>query len=106
MPRKRHKPEEIVTKLRQVDVLVSQGQGIADAIRQIGVSEVACVTNCSTARSSTRCGKLRSSSKTGAVTTTPSARMPLSVTNHQHRRSSCLHYGVGTGCATATPTTK
>jgi transposase-like protein len=37
---KRHKPEEVVTKLRQVDVLVSQGQGIADAIRQIGVSEV------------------------------------------------------------------
>ena len=40
MPRKRHKLEELVTKLRQVDVLVSQGQGIADAIRQIGVSEV------------------------------------------------------------------
>ena len=40
MPTKRDKPEEIVTKLRQVDVLVSQGQGIADAIRQIGVSEV------------------------------------------------------------------
>ena len=28
--------------LRQVDVLVSQGQNIADAIRQIGVSEVTC----------------------------------------------------------------
>jgi len=40
MPRKHHKPEEIVVKLRQVDVLVSQGQNIADAIRQIGVSEV------------------------------------------------------------------
>ncbi len=40
MPRKRRKPEEIVTKLRQVDVLVSQGQGITDAIRQIGVNEV------------------------------------------------------------------
>ena len=40
MPRKRHSAEEIVTKLRQVDVLVSQGQGIVDAIRQIGVSEV------------------------------------------------------------------
>ena len=40
MPRKIHKPEEIVAKLRQVDVLVSQGQNIADAIRQIGVSEV------------------------------------------------------------------
>jgi putative transposase len=40
MPRKRYTPEEIVAKLRQVDVLVSQGQNIADTIRQIGVSEV------------------------------------------------------------------
>ena len=40
MPRKHHKPEEIVAKLRQVDVLASQGQTMADAIRQIGVSEV------------------------------------------------------------------
>ncbi len=40
MPRKRHKPEEIVAKLRQVDVLTAQGQSVADAIRSIGVSEV------------------------------------------------------------------
>jgi putative transposase len=40
MPRKRYKPEEIVTKLRQVDVLVSQGSSVADAIRKIGISEV------------------------------------------------------------------
>jgi predicted RNase H-like nuclease len=40
MPRRRYKPEEIVAKLRQVDVLVSHGQNMADAIRQIGVSEV------------------------------------------------------------------
>ena len=40
MPKKRYTPEEIVAKLRQVDVLVSQGQNIADAIRQIGVNEV------------------------------------------------------------------
>jgi putative transposase len=40
MPRKRYKPEEIVAELRQVDVLVSQGQNMVDAIRQIGVSEV------------------------------------------------------------------
>src|SRR3974390_1751113 len=40
MPRKRYKPEEIVAKLRQADVFVSQGQNITDAIRQIGVSEV------------------------------------------------------------------
>jgi hypothetical protein len=37
MARKRYKPEEIVAKLRQVDVLVSQGQNMVDAIRQIGV---------------------------------------------------------------------
>jgi putative transposase len=40
MARKRHKPEEIVAKLRQVDVLTSQGQSVSDAIRSIGVSEV------------------------------------------------------------------
>jgi transposase-like protein len=40
MPRKRHTPEEIVAKLRQVDVLVSQGVPAADAVRQIGVTEV------------------------------------------------------------------
>ncbi len=40
MPKKRHKPEEIVAKLRQVDVLVSREQPVADAIRSIGVTEV------------------------------------------------------------------
>ncbi len=40
MPRKRHTPEEIVAKLRQVDVLVSQGQSVANAVRSIGVTEV------------------------------------------------------------------
>ena len=40
MPRKRHKAEEIVAKLRQVDVLVSQGHTVADAVRSIGVTEV------------------------------------------------------------------
>jgi putative transposase len=40
MPRKHYKPEEIVAKLRQVDVLVSQGRSVADAVRAIGVTEV------------------------------------------------------------------
>ena len=40
MSKRNYKPEEIVSKLRQVDVLHSQGMTIADAIRQIGVSEV------------------------------------------------------------------
>ncbi len=37
---RRPKPEEIVAKLRQVDVLVSQGRTVADAVRSIGVTEV------------------------------------------------------------------
>jgi transposase-like protein len=40
MARKRHKPEEIVAKLRQVDVLTSQGRSVAEAVRTIGVTEV------------------------------------------------------------------
>ena len=40
MGKKRHPPEEIVSKLRQVDVLVAQGTPVADAIRTIGVTEV------------------------------------------------------------------
>jgi transposase-like protein len=37
---RRPKPEEIVSKLRQVDVLVSQGKSVAESIRSIGVTEV------------------------------------------------------------------
>ncbi len=40
MASKKHRPEEAVAKLRQVDVLVSQGQTVAEAIRAIGVTEV------------------------------------------------------------------
>ncbi len=35
MANKRHKPEEIVKKLRQVDVLVGQGMMRVDAIREV-----------------------------------------------------------------------
>ena len=40
MQRKRHKAEEIVAKLRQVEVLTAQGKPVAEAIRSIGVTEV------------------------------------------------------------------
>ena len=36
---KRHRPEEIVTKLRQVEVLVGQGLARIDAIRQVQITE-------------------------------------------------------------------
>jgi putative transposase len=39
MARKRYKPEEIVAKLRQVDVLISQGGAVAEAVRSIGVTQ-------------------------------------------------------------------
>ncbi len=39
MAKKHHKPEEIVAKLRQVEVLVGQGQTVADGARAIGVTE-------------------------------------------------------------------
>ncbi len=40
MARKRYKAEAIVAKLRQVDVLVSQGTKVPYAVRSIGVMEV------------------------------------------------------------------
>ena len=36
---KRAKPEEVVAKLRQVEVLTAQGKSIAEAVRSIGVVE-------------------------------------------------------------------
>lgn len=38
MAGRRDKPEEIVLKLRQIEVLQGQGKPIADAVRQIGVT--------------------------------------------------------------------
>ena len=46
MAGKRDKPEEIVAKLRQVEVLRGQGQSIADAVRQIGVTQQTCYRWC------------------------------------------------------------
>ena len=39
MAGKREKPEEIVSKLRQVEILQGQGMTIAEAARQIGVTQ-------------------------------------------------------------------
>lgn len=39
MARKRHKPEEIIAKLRQVDVLTGQGRSISEAVKTIAVTE-------------------------------------------------------------------
>ena len=39
MAAKRHRPEEIVTKLRQVEVLVGQGIARIDAIREVRITK-------------------------------------------------------------------
>ena len=40
MPRKKYRPEEIITKLREADILISQGQSVASVIKPLGVSDV------------------------------------------------------------------
>ena len=39
MPRKRFKTEEIIQKLLETEVLLSQGRNVAEACRQIGVTD-------------------------------------------------------------------
>jgi putative transposase len=40
MPRKRFRPEEIIAKLREADVLLGQGKRVAEVVKALGVSEV------------------------------------------------------------------
>ncbi len=39
MPREGYTPEQIIGKLREVDVLVQQGHAVREAVRRIGVSD-------------------------------------------------------------------
>ena len=39
MPQKKHKPQEIVAKPRQVEVLLSQGRLVGEAVPSIGVTQ-------------------------------------------------------------------
>jgi transposase-like protein len=39
MPRKRYSPEQIISKLREAEVLLSQGQTVAQASKQLGVRD-------------------------------------------------------------------
>jgi transposase-like protein len=40
MRKKRFRPEEIITKLREADILISQGRSVAEAIKALRVSDV------------------------------------------------------------------
>ena len=39
MPRKKHTPEQIITKLREAEVAMSTGSTVVEAVRQIEVTE-------------------------------------------------------------------
>jgi len=39
MPRRKHSPEQILGKLREVEIALAQGETVAQAVRQIGVTE-------------------------------------------------------------------
>jgi transposase-like protein len=40
MPQKRYRPEEIIAKLREAEVLLGQGQKVPEVVKAIGISEV------------------------------------------------------------------
>jgi transposase len=40
MPQKHYRPEEIIAKLREAEVLLGQGQKVPEVVKTIGVSEV------------------------------------------------------------------
>ena len=40
MPRKRYRPEDILSKLREADILIIQGKTVAETIRILGISDV------------------------------------------------------------------
>ena len=40
MPRKRYRPEEIIGKLREAEVILGQGRRVPDIVKTIGIGEV------------------------------------------------------------------
>jgi len=40
MPKKRYRPEDILSKLREADILISQGKTVAETIRILSISDV------------------------------------------------------------------
>jgi hypothetical protein len=40
VPKKTYKPEEVIHKLREAEVRLSQGATVAEVIRMLGISEV------------------------------------------------------------------
>ena len=88
MARKRLAAEQIVTKLRQIEVLQAQGKTIAVACKESGTTEQSSGTNASMAKSSTVSRKPKWSLRNGGITTTPNVRTHHSAIGRQHHSQS------------------
>ena len=75
MPKKKFSAVQIVTKLRQVEVLLAQGNTITVACKEAGTTEQSSAMNASMARSSTVSRKPKWSLRNGASTTTPNVHI-------------------------------
>ena len=42
MPHKTYRPEEIIAKLREAEVLLGQGKKVPEVVKVLGISEVSC----------------------------------------------------------------
>ncbi len=70
MCRKRYKPEQIISLLREAEVGLSQGRKVVEVCRSLGISEQSSETNYSTVKSSTHSRRQRYSSSNGGSTNT------------------------------------
>ena len=96
MARKRLAAEQIVTKLRQIEVLQGQGKTIAMACKEAGTTEQNSAMNASMVKSSTVSGKPKWSSRTGASTATRNVHTPRSVIDHLRRSPSHQNHPLST----------
>ena len=88
MARKRLAAEQIVTKLRQIEVLQAQGKTIPVACKEAGTAEQSFETNVSTAKFSTVSRKPKWSLRNGVFTIIQSTPTPPSATGRQHHSQS------------------
>jgi uncharacterized protein len=68
IPKKKFSVEQILTKLRQIEVLLGQGKAIAIACKEVGTTDKSSGMNVSMVKSSTASRTYKLSSRTGAST--------------------------------------
>lgn len=86
MPQKKHKPEEILARLRQVDVLMSRGQSVAEAV---GIERQILTHRC--LQHHARADWAQRQSVQTSILSPPSGSKHLTADNHRCRQeTACL----------------